>query len=102
MRLLRGSRSDVREDGANGAVWIVDDGVGGGWGGSIRGTSPRRLRRQSECARGEAGEALLVGVARRQRDLDARNLLRDPGGDLDESEAQGVELGVAPERGLGC
>ena len=101
MRLLQGWRSDAREDGAISAVWIVDDGVGGGWGGSVRGTSPRRSRRQSECARGEAGEALLVGIAGRQRDLDPGDHLGDPGGDLDQGETEGVELGVAPERGLG-
>ena len=69
--------------------------------GSIGGTSPMRSRRPSEGAVGEAGEALLVGVARRQRDLDAGDEFGDPRGDLDEGQPQGVELGVAPERGLG-
>jgi hypothetical protein len=42
-----------------------------------------------------------VGIAGRQRDLDAGDEFGDAGGDLDDSEADRVELGVAPERGLG-
>jgi hypothetical protein len=43
-----------------------------------------------------------MGVARRQRDLDAGDELGDARGDLHEGEPQGVELRITPERGLGC
>jgi hypothetical protein len=69
--------------------------------GSIGGTFLRRPRRQGEGAAGEAGESLLVGIARLQRDLDSGDQLGDAGSDFDEGETHGVELGVAPERGLG-
>jgi hypothetical protein len=42
-----------------------------------------------------------MGIAGGQRDLDPGLHLGDPGGDLDQGEADGVELGIAPERGLG-
>ena len=67
---------------------------------SLAGTSPVGSRWQRESAAGEAGEADLVGVGRWQRDLDAGDEFSNPGGDLDEGEAQSVELGVAPKRGL--
>jgi hypothetical protein len=55
---------------------------------------PQRLRRQFGQTGGEGCEAVLIGKAGRQRDLD----LGDQFGDLDQAEAQGVELGVTPER----
>jgi hypothetical protein len=72
------------------------------WVGSIGVTSPRRSWRQGEGTAGEVGEALFVGIARRQRDLDAGDQFGDAGGDLDKCEADRVELGTAPERGLGA
>src|SRR5262245_62069208 len=69
--------------------------------GSIAGTSPWSSWRESEGAFREAGKACPIGVARRQRDLDAGDELGDPRGDLDDGEAQGVELGIAPKGGLG-
>ena len=57
--------------------------------------------RQLDGAAGEKCPALLVGIAGRQRDLDPGVHLGDPGGDLDQREPDRVELGVAPERGLG-
>jgi hypothetical protein len=69
--------------------------------GLIAGTSPGGSGRQSEGAAGEAREARFIRVARRQRDFDAGDLLRDASGDLDQRQADGVELGIAPEGGLG-
>jgi hypothetical protein len=66
------------------------------------GHAARRSWWQGEGAAGEADEALLVGIARRQRNLDSGDHFGDAGGDLDEGEADGVELRVAPERGFGC
>ena len=69
--------------------------------GSVEGTLPRGSGRQLDGAAGEECPALLVGIAGRQRDLDPGLHLGDPGGDLDQREPERVELGVAPERGLG-
>ena len=56
-----------------------------GWVGSITGTSPGRSGRKCLGVAGEAGEALLVGIARRQRDLDAGDEFGDAGGDLEKA-----------------
>ena len=42
-----------------------------------------------------------MGIAGREGDLDPGDQLGDPRGDLDEGQTQRVELGIAPERGLG-
>ena len=68
--------------------------------GSGRGTLPRGSRRQRGGPSGEAGPARLVRIAGWQGHLDPGDHLGDPGGDLDQGQADGVELGVAPERGL--
>ena len=62
------------------------------------GIRPRRLRRQFGDTTGEIGEAGLVGKAARQGDLDAGDHFGDAGRDLEQPEADGVELGIAPER----
>jgi hypothetical protein len=85
------------EGGARCAFSVFDDGVGGGLERLDRGASPRRLWRHSLGTADEAGEALLVGIARRQRDLDAGDQFGDAGGELDEGEADRIELRVAPE-----
>ena len=51
---------------------------------------------------GKQREALPIGVAARQRQLDAGRQLGDPAGHLDEGEPERVELGIAPERPLRC
>jgi hypothetical protein len=84
--------------GAGGAravgAWVTGDGFG-------RGTRPRRSGRQLGGAGRQQHEAVPVVVAGRQGDLDPGGELGDPRDDLDQREAEGVELGVAPERGLG-
>ena len=47
-----------------------------------------------------SSQLVLIGVAGRQRDLDAGGHLGDAGGDLEQRDADGVELGIAPERQL--
>jgi hypothetical protein len=84
---------------------------GGAWGAGAGGLGLKgwawfgaRRPRGSGRALGGAGEpdeAGLVGVGARQSDLDPGDQFGDPGGNLDQGEAQGVELGGAPERGLG-
>ena len=77
-----------------GLVRVARNGLG-------RGTLPRSLRRQLDGAAGEERPACLMGIAGRQGDLDPGLHLDDPGGDLDQREADRVELSGAPERGLG-
>src|SRR5471032_2332131 len=89
----RAGRGDVWRRGRGGLGFC---GVAGGV--LLQGARPGRLRRQLDEADGEAGEALLVGEGRRQGDLDSGRHLGDPGGDLDQPEAQRVELRVTPER----
>ncbi len=49
-------------------------------------------------AASERGKPDLVGVGSRQGDLDAGDHLGDAPGDLDQAEADCIELSVAPER----
>ena len=80
--------------GAGGAIdrgWAVaGDGLG-------RGTPPRGSGRPRGPG-GEQREAVPVGIAGRQRELDPGRQLGDPAGHLDQRETDRVELGVAPER----
>ena len=74
-----------------------------GFGVAPRGLSgdvpPRRLRRQLGDAPGEIDKAGLIRKGGGQSELDAGDHFRDPPGDFDEAKADGVELGIAPERG---
>jgi hypothetical protein len=62
----------------------------------LRSGSGRQL---DELARKPA-EIVLMKIGRRQRSLNARCQLDDAGGNLNEGEAQGVELDITPERGF--
>src|ERR1700679_2787486 len=66
--------------------------------GSFGGTRPRCSRRQFGDAAGECGEADLVRVPGRQGEFDPGDHFGDAPGDLDQTEADRVELGIAPER----
>jgi hypothetical protein len=66
-----------------------------------RGTLPRGSGRQLDGAADEECPVLLVGTTGRQRDLDPGLHLGDSGRDFDQRETDGVELGLAPERGFG-
>ena len=85
------------EGGADGAdvrvCWVSR--TGGSWG-----TSPRQSGWDLSGAAGEHGEHVAIGEHRWQRDLYAGRHLGDAGGDFDQGEADCVELGLAPERGL--
>ena len=65
------------------------------------GLPPRCLRRQLGDAAGEHGEADLTRVGGRQGDFDAGDHLANTPGHLDQTEADRVELGIAPERSPG-
>jgi hypothetical protein len=96
----------VREGGAGCAFSIFDAGAGGGLGRLDLGHAARWSWRQGEGVAGEAGEALLFGVVRRQRDLDAGDQLGDAGGDLEKArrivsnwaQHQNEVLGARPFR----
>jgi hypothetical protein len=60
-------------------------------------SGPRRSRRQLGDLAGEHGEPGLVGVGGRQGNLDARDHLGHACSNLDQAEADRVELGLAPE-----
>lgn len=45
----------------------------------------------------EVRDDLLVGAGRGERHADAGRLLDDAGGELDQAQPEGVELGGAPE-----
>ena len=78
-RRWRGWRGSV-------GAWGCGDGLG-------RGTQPRRSGRQLGGAGGEQREAVLVGVAGRQRDLDPGGHLGDPAGDLDQRRGGSCRTG---------
>jgi hypothetical protein len=75
-------------------VVVARDGFG-------RGTLPRGSGRQLDGTGGEERPAGLMRIAGRQGHLDPGFQLGDPGGDLDQDQADRVELSGAPERGLG-
>ena len=66
-----------------------------------RGRLPRGSGRELDGTAGEKRPAPLIRIARRQGHFDPGDHLGDPGGDLDQGHADGVELSVAPERGFG-
>ncbi len=59
------------------------------------GQPPRRSRRQLGDAAGEIGKAGLIGKGARQGDLDAGDHLGDAPGDLDQAEADRIELALS-------
>ena len=61
------------------------------------GSQPRWSGWQLGGPGGEQGQALPVGISRRQRHLDPGGELGHAGGDLDQREADRVELRPAPE-----
>src|SRR3954451_17171504 len=67
----------------------------------VWGIRPRRSRWQLGDLAGEHGEPGLVGVAGRQGNLDAGDHLGHAPRDLDQAEADRVELCLAPE-GIAC
>ena len=70
--------------------------------GKVRwGTLPRLLSKQARQAVEGEVEDRLIGGARRQVDLDLLFEFDDAGGDLDQAQADRVELYGAPGRALG-
>lgn len=94
--------------GAHALPPLAEDGGGGAdWSGELKGrdllraTSPRRSGDQSRQPPEDEAQDILVRRGGGQMHLDLRLHLDDPRGDLDQSQAQGVELGDAPGGAFG-
>ena len=68
----------------------------------ITGRLPRRSGRQLCDALDKKPKTVFVRKGRRQWCCYSGDHFGDAGSDLDQRQADGIELGIAPRRGLGC